>query len=480
MYIKRKLKLTYVTILITSFLLLICLSNLFIALTESNSKYDLSGKLGRGNFAFFTELVTENNKLLQKVNSEVLTNPDNFLDHDYLLQLENSSNMKYTGIVTLINNKIDYSSNFIRKDLSEDALTSFNSNSNDQFKKKIIILWKQDFTTSNKDKGSIYYIIDLENYKKLFKQNVLIVMVLVLIILMATNGIITYFVSKSIVKPLKELDRGAGEILKGNLNYKLNIDSTDEIGEVAETFEEMRLRLKKSLEIQNQYEENRKELIASISHDLKTPITSIKGYIEGIKDGVADTPDKMEKYVNTILTKANYMDSLINDLFLYSKLELNKEPFKFQTVDMNIYIQDCVEEINFDLDQSKVELIADVPEKPTLIDIDVQKVKRAIMNIVENSIKYKTDGKLIINIIVKSNNDLLTVEIRDNGKGIPKEALPYIFERFYRADTSRETVIGGSGLGLAIAKKIMDEHNGRIAVLSELGKGTSIFLSFKK
>nr|WP_243277862.1 HAMP domain-containing sensor histidine kinase [Clostridium yunnanense] len=297
---------------------------------------------------------------------------------------------------------------------------------------------------------------------------------------MATNGIITYFVSKSIVKPLKELDRGAGEILKGNLNYKLNIDSTDEIGEVAETFEEMRLRLKKSLEIQNQYEENRKELIASISHDLKTPITSIKGYIEGIKDGVADTPDKMEKYVNTILTKANYMDSLINDLFLYSKLELNKEPFKFQTVDMNIYIQDCVEEINFDLDQSKVELIADVPEKPTLIDIDVQKVKRAIMNIVENSIKYKTDGKLIINIIVKSNNDLLTVEIRDNGKGIPKEALPYIFERFYRADTSRETVIGGSGLGLAIAKKIMDEHNGRIAVLSELGKGTSIFLSFKK
>ncbi|QAA33169.1 HAMP domain-containing sensor histidine kinase [Clostridium manihotivorum] len=480
MYIKRKLKLTYVTILITSFLLIILLSNLFMAFIEDNSKYSASAKFGKGNFAFFIGLVTENNKILQKVSSEVLKNPDNFLDHKYLLQLEKSSNIKYTGIVTIVNNKIDYSSNIIKGYINEDMLYSFNSNDTDQVRNKIIILWKQDFVTSTKDKGSIYYIIDLENYKKLFKENVIIVAVLILIILTATNGIITYFVSKSIVKPIKELDKGAGEILKGNLDYKLDIDSSDEIGEVADTFEEMRLRLKESLEIQKHYEENRKELIASISHDLKTPITSIKGYIEGIKDGVADTPDKMEKYVNTILTKANYMDSLINDLFLYSKLDLNKEPFKFQKVDMNVYIRDCVEEINFDLDQNKVNLKFNVPDTPTLLNIDVQKVKRAIMNIVENSIKYKTDERLIIEIILRRYSSNVILEIKDNGRGIPKEALPYIFERFYRADTSRETTIGGSGLGLAIAKKIMDEHNGEISVDSEANVGTSIFLSFKE
>jgi len=328
--------------------------------------------------------------------------------------------------------------------------------------------------------GSIFFLVKMEGYKKMFQKSSAFLILFSLIILVIVTGIFTYWMSRSFIKPLKELEKAANEIKKGNLDYTLNINSKDEIGEVSHSFEEMRLRLKNSLEMQQQYEENRKELISNISHDLKTPITSIKGYIEGIKDGIADTPEKMDKYVNTIYTKANYMDSLINDLFLFSKLDLNKITFKFQLVDMISYLKDCVEEIKFEVDDLSIGLSLNVPEKSILVNIDVQQLKRTILNIVENSIKYKTDGKLEIDIILEEDTENVIIEIRDNGKGIPKESLPYIFDRFYRADTSRETIIGGSGLGLAITKKIIEEHKGTIWAQSTQNKGTSIFFSLKK
>jgi histidine kinase len=290
---------------------------------------------------------------------------------------------------------------------------------------------------------------------------------------------LSYWTSRTLVKPLKELEKAANEIKQGNLDYNIKINSKDEIAQLSKTFEEMRLRLKESLELQQQYEENRRELISNISHDLKTPITSIKGYVEGIKDGVADTPEKMDKYVTTIYTKAIYMDNLINDLFLFSKLDLNKENFKYQMVDMVSYIKDCVDEISFDLDTSEVELTSILPEKLIYAEIDVQQIKRTIMNIVGNSIKYKKDEKLKVDIILSESKDYITVEIKDNGKGIPEESLSYIFERFYRSDVSRGTTVGGTGLGLAIAKKIIEEHKGKIWAESELGEGTSIFFSLK-
>jgi len=290
---------------------------------------------------------------------------------------------------------------------------------------------------------------------------------------------LSYWTSRTLVKPLKELEKAANEIKQGNLDYNIKINSKDEIAQLSQTFEEMRLRLKESLELQQQYEENRRELISNISHDLKTPITSIKGYVEGIKDGVADTPEKMDKYVTTIYTKAIYMDNLINDLFLFSKLDLNKENFKYQKVDMVSYIKDCVDEISFDIDTSEVELASILPEKLIYAEIDVQQIKRTIMNIVGNSIKYKKDEKLKVDIVLSESKDYITVEIKDNGKGIPAESLSYIFERFYRSDVSRGTTVGGTGLGLAIAKKIIEEHKGKIWAESELGEGTSIFFSLK-
>ncbi len=136
-----------------------------------------------------------------------------------------------------------------------------------------------------------------------------------LVILVVTNSVLTYLVSRSIIRPLNRLKKAAEEIKEGNLDFSVESASRDEIGQLSNAFEEMRHQLKVSIERQLRFEENRKELISNISHDLKTPITAIKGYVEGIQDGVADTPDKMDKYVRTIYAKADSMDHMIDELF---------------------------------------------------------------------------------------------------------------------------------------------------------------------
>jgi signal transduction histidine kinase len=234
------------------------------------------------------------------------------------------------------------------------------------------------------------------------------------------------------------------------------------------------------MNMQLQYEENRKELISNISHDLKTPITAIKGYVEGIKDGIADTPEKMDRYINTIYSKSCDMDNLINELFLFSKLDLKKVNFDFRSIDITAYLKDCIEELKFDLEKRKINLNYNHIKKNIDVIADAQKLKRVIMNIIENSIKYmnKDNGK--IDIILSEEEAFTVIEVRDNGKGISNKALPFIFDRFYRGDSYRNTSNGGSGLGLAIAKQIIEEHGGQIWVQSEVNEGTSIFFTLKK
>lgn len=303
----------------------------------------------------------------------------------------------------------------------------------------------------------------------------------VFIIILLTNGAITYFVSRSIIKPLKVLKHGAEQIKDGNLDFKVDTVSRDEIGEVCIAFEEMRKKLKESIELQLQYEENRKELISSISHDLKTPITAIKGYVEGIMDGVANSPEKVDKYVKTIYSKSIDMDKLIDDLFLFSKLDLKKLPFNFERINIKEYFVDCIEEMQIDL-QDKGMLLSFNCEifDNAVVMADREKLKRAVTNIVQNTIKYMDKDNGQIEIRLNEDSEKIMVQIKDNGQGISEEDLPYVFDRFYRADPSRNRNTGGSGLGLAITKQIIEGHNGGIWIESRLGEGTSIYFTLKK
>ncbi|WP_078378501.1 sensor histidine kinase [Sutcliffiella halmapala] len=305
--------------------------------------------------------------------------------------------------------------------------------------------------------------------------------IILLLALMITNGALTYFVSKSIIKPVQQLTKAAKEISEGNLDSPIQALKEDELGQLSNTFDAMRLKLKEARELQRHYEDNRKELIASISHDLKTPITSIKGYVKGIQDGIANTPEKRMRYMDTIYKKANDMDHLIDELFLYSKLDLGRVPFEWEEVDLNAYFQDFIEELSFSLEEDggKVSYHADQKDS-YIVMADREKLKRVISNIMQNSLKYMNKSQREIHVFLKAESDQVCVQIKDNGQGIPAEALPYIFESFYRTDLSRNSATGGSGLGLAIGKRIIEEHGGSIWAESELGKGTSIFFTLKK
>lgn len=330
--------------------------------------------------------------------------------------------------------------------------------------------------------GIIQIFTPVEMVVKQVERVVLKVSVCSLIILLLVSAIAFTWLYQSIVQPLEKLKRAAVNIKDGNLDFNVITDTEDEIGEVCIAFEEMRIKLKDQIEVSMQYEKDNKELLSNISHDLKTPITAIKGYVEGIRDGVADTPEKMDKYIRTIYNKATDMDKLIDELFLFSKLDSNSMNYSFAKLNLKDYFEDCVDDISLDLESRGISLAYynHVPED-TIIIADPEQLKRVINNIVGNSVKYMESGRHgHIGIFIKDEPEFVQIEIQDNGKGIAKKELPHIFERCYRTDASRNSSKGGSGLGLSIAKKIIEEHGGKIWANSVEGEGTTMSFVLRK
>ncbi|MGN0355609.1 MAG: sensor histidine kinase [Muricoprocola sp.] len=305
--------------------------------------------------------------------------------------------------------------------------------------------------------------------------------VFIMLILVFTAALLLIWIYTGINVPLNNLRKATKNIAEGNLNFTLDVSGDDEISDLCRDFEEMRKRLLESTEAKLQYDRENKELISNISHDLKTPITAIKGYVEGIMDGVADTPEKMDRYIRTIYNKTNDMDRLINELTFYSKIDTNRIPYTFNKINVKDYFQDCVEEIGLDLESKGFEFsyINGVDDGVEVI-ADAEQIKRVIDNIVGNSVKYmdKSPGRIIMR--VTDVGDFVQVEIEDNGKGIGSKELPYIFDRFYRTDASRNSSRGGSGIGLSIVKKIIEDHGGKIWASSKLGSGTVMYFVLRK
>lgn len=304
---------------------------------------------------------------------------------------------------------------------------------------------------------------------------------LYLTVVFVTTGLLISWIYRSVSVPLEKLQKAARNIKEGNLDFEIVQESDDEIGQLCQDFEEMRLRLKANAEEKIAYDRENKELISNISHDLKTPITAIKGYVEGIMDGVADTPEKMDRYIKTIYNKANEMDLLINELTLYSKIDTNRIPYNFTTISAREYFGDCAEDLYLELEAKNVEFkYLNFMETDCKIIVDPEQLRRVINNIVSNSLKYMDNRKGKITMHIKDVGDFVQIELGDNGKGIAGKDLPYIFDRFYRTDASRNSSKGGSGIGLSIVKKIVEEHGGNIWATSEEGAGTTMYFVIRK
>ena len=301
------------------------------------------------------------------------------------------------------------------------------------------------------------------------------------IILIFTALAIGLWLYRSIATPLVKLKKVTQNIKEGNLDFVLDVEGNDEFSQLCQDFEEMRRRLKESTEEKNLIEKENKELISNISHDLKTPITAVKGYVEGIMDGVADTPEKMDRYVRTIYNKTNEMDHLINELTFYSKIDTNRIPYTFSKLNVEDYFSDCAEEVGLELETKGIELVyANYVENDVVVIADGEQIRRVIHNIIGNAIKYMDKKRGIIQIRVKDVGDFIQVEIEDNGNGIGAKDLPYIFDRFYRTDISRNSSKGGSGIGLSIVKKILEDHGGKVWATSREGIGTIMYFVLRK
>lgn len=340
----------------------------------------------------------------------------------------------------------------------------------------------QESSSQASDSAQMVYDISLaqssNSQVRLMAKDMILTATIILVFTALSVGLWIY---RSIAVPLVKLRKATQNIKEGNLDFVLDVEGKDEFSQLCQDFEEMRKRLKESTEEKILMDKENKELISNISHDLKTPITAVKGYVEGIMDGVADTPEKMDRYVRTIYNKTNEMDHLINELTFYSKIDTNRIPYTFSKLNVEDYFSDCAEELGIEMETKGIELVyANYVEKDVQVIADGEQIRRVIHNIVSNAIKYMEKPKGIIQLRVKDVGDFIQVEIEDNGKGIAAKDLPYIFDRFYRTDVSRNSSKGGSGIGLSIVKKIMEDHGGKVWATSRLGIGTIMYFVLRK
>lgn len=293
-------------------------------------------------------------------------------------------------------------------------------------------------------------------------------------VLIVYNLFCTRFFIGKILKPVDELSKAALRVKSGNYDEPIDYGIKDEFGEVCEIFNGMQANLKENSERAARYEKARTELVAGISHDLRTPLTSVRGFIKGLKDGVANTPEKREQYLDIAYNKACYMDVLLQKLFYFSKLETGSLPMHRQPVEIGAFIRKTMEEKLLEVkDTISIEITCEA-EQEAMADIDVEQFTRVLNNIVDNSIKYGGSDDLAMKVQVFPDEKNVTIRLQDNGKGIEEDKLEHIFEQFYRGDESRNAKVEGSGLGLYICKYIVEKHEGTICAENDNGFAVTI------
>ena len=426
-------------------------------------------------------------KLCASLQKTVETEPDKMEDFGYLDNINRELNEKNAYLVVRKGDVITYNKSGLDSRVIASELPMYGDMPGENDKgvyigKDIQALVKQvDFEFPDDTEGSAFVMIKADAMVPRM-QNMMLNLVLIVILILAVTafGLCTW-TYHGVITPLTQLKIATKNIKEGNLDFTVEKMGVEEIGNLCEDFEEMRKRLKQSNEEKLAFDKENRELISNISHDLKTPITAVKGYVEGIMDGVADTPEKMNRYIRTIYNKANEMDRLINELTFYSKIDTNRIPYTFNKIHVKDYFEDCIDDLSVELESSGVSLTYfDYLEEDAIVIADAEQLKRVINNIISNSLKYMNKPKGVINIRLRDVGDFIQIEIEDNGKGIAQKDLVNIFDRFYRTDASRNSSKGGSGIGLSIVKKIMEDHGGQVWATSKEGTGTTMYLALRK
>ncbi|HAK46210.1 MAG TPA: hypothetical protein DCO79_09885 [Spirochaeta sp.] len=442
MKIRKRLRVSYILMLLVPMVLIM-----------------LTGAMFRDQYENGSDWIEFPKGFLSELYSIIAADPDSLLESGTLEELSRLSGFDGINIAVY---------------QAEQETATFPSISRHSHGRHLTSSWKFYFSDGTSGQLSVF-VYDRSMIKGFFPLGGLFFLFVVAALIL-TNGVLSYFVAGSILKPLSALKAAAHRIKNEDLDSPIVYEGKDEFAGLCSAFEEMRLRLKSSVLEQVKTEENRKELIASISHDLKTPITTIKGYVEGIKDGIADSPEKIEKYIDTVYAKSIMMDELIDSLFLFSKLDLNKVQFNFQNVDLSMFLSDICDEMRFDYPELEISLDAGSGAE---VKADRMHLHRVISNLIDNAVKYRSEKKPGVEIKLSRAESFAVIELRDNGKGIAADEFSHIFDHFYRADPARTTTEEGSGLGLAISKYIIEAHGGSIKAEGQPGLGTKITFTLR-
>ena len=377
-------------------------------------------------------MVSEPEQAFEKISEEIFREVERQIDEDealmedieYLSGLNGEIKDKASYILVRKGNDIYYTGNEAAASKIFDLLPGYGygnagGDSGYYYNSMSKLVKQLDFRFSDGEEGSFFIIMRINSL--ISKQLLIDMVIAIIVILVFTSLMLTQWIQRGVFLPVNELNTAMKNIADGNLEYMLNTD------------------------------------------------------------GVADTPEKMDKYIKTIYKKANDMDRLINELTIYSGIDSNRIPYHFHRLNVADYFGDCVEEVGLDLESKNIELnYSNLVSPDAMIIADPEQLKRVINNIIGNSVKYLEREKGVIDIRILDEVDSIRVEIEDNGKGIAARDLPNIFERFYRTDASRNSSKGGSGIGLSIVKKIVEDHGGYIWATSKEGEGTCLHFVFRK
>jgi signal transduction histidine kinase len=290
---------------------------------------------------------------------------------------------------------------------------------------------------------------------------------------------VAYLFSRSITLPISRMQDAAQRIAKGDFSRKVDIKSKDELGRLAKSLNIMAAELQQKMENLRRMDKIRTDFVANVSHELKTPLTLIKGYIETLQDRAINDKDKAHRFISIIKEHAGRLENIIEDLLRLSELELSKDCLNKTEFNLSKLVDEVTLSFGYALDSKRQSLNVDLQGDDFGIKADRDKIEQVIVNLIDNAIKYTNEGGRINVFLIEDKNDI-TLIVKDNGIGIPTEDIDRVFERFYRVDKARSRELGGTGLGLGIAKHIVLTHNGQISIESEISKGTEVVVKLPK
>lgn len=299
--------------------------------------------------------------------------------------------------------------------------------------------------------------------------------VALLVLVAAGSGIFVYLY-RSVAKPMKDLETAMTHLENGDLTYEFVGTEDQEIQALCRSYEKLSHKLQTAVAKQLEQEQESRMLLANISHDIKTPVTAIRGYVEGILDGVADTEEKQRQYLTTIYAKANSIASMAENLSLYSKLEMKQMLYHFEIAELFPFLKEVLTHAELDLETNHMAYQWELPEVSCKVKLDKDAMERVVLNLIGNAIKYRKGASDMLTVSGELTEHGVLLVFADGGIGISAEKAKYVFERFYREDASRNNKIEGNGLGLSICRKIIEDHGGKIWLRSEKGEGTEVMI----